>query len=222
MHHILVVDDDKRLRELLGKYLSQEGYEVSEAENSAQADAQLASTGCDLMVLDVMMPEETGIQYARRLRDAGKTTPILMLTAMGDVDSRIKGLEQGADDYLPKPFDPKELLLRIQNILRRHKPSEKPIITFGDYVYHIEKQELHKDGTYVNLTSTERKLLGLFANQPGEPISREDLSELLNGISERSVDVQITRLRKKIEPDPKNPIYLETAWGAGYRLRTEK
>ena len=215
---ILVVDDDKRLRELLTEFLAAEGYHVEAAENASLAREKLEEKQYDLLIVDVMMPGEDGVQLTQSIRRE-KAVPILMLTAMGEVADRIKGLESGADDYLVKPFEPRELLLRIENILRRVPAGRSKEIAFGDFRFNLETGELTNAGVAVFLTSTEMKLLQLFCEQMGQSITREDLSKQLNGISERSVDVQITRLRKKLETDPRQPKYLQSVWGQGYVLR---
>ena len=215
---ILVVDDDKRLRELLAEFLTAEGYAVEAAENASIAREKLAEKQYDLLIVDVMMPGEGGVELTQSIRRE-KAIPILMLTAMGEVADRIKGLESGADDYLVKPFEPRELLLRIENILRRSKPLEQAETVFGEFQFSAASGELRKGAEAIFLTSTEIKLLEILCEQIGKPISREDLSKRLNGISERSVDVQITRLRKKLEADPRQPKYLQSVWGQGYVLR---
>ncbi|MFQ5786166.1 MAG: response regulator [Alphaproteobacteria bacterium] len=219
--HILVVDDDRRLRELLRKYLSENGYRVTTAEDSADARARLVGLAFDLLVLDVMMPGESGLELTAALRRDSRV-PILLLTAMGEVEDRITGLEHGADDYLPKPFEPRELLLRINSILRRAGPREAPVETvhFGAFVFDIGRAELRREDQPVRLTSGEAALFTVFALHPGETLSRERLGrESRLGGSERTIDVQIARLRRKIEPDPKEPRYLQTVWGAGYVFR---
>ncbi len=219
--HVLVVDDDIRLRELLQRYLVENGYRVSSARDAADARQQLAGLRFDLVVLDVMMPGEGGISLARSIR-ATATTPILMLTAMGEAQDRISGLESGADDYLTKPFEPRELVLRIEAILRRARetaPAER--IRFGSCVFDIARGELRRDGEPVRLTSAEIALLKIFARNPGGTIGREKLLASAGGGNPRTVDVQITRLRRKIEDDPRAPRYLQTVWGQGYVLWPE-
>ena len=215
---ILVVDDDRRLRELLTEFLAAEGYNVDAAENAQLAREKLKEKQYDLLIVDVMMPGEDGVQFTQSIRQE-QPVPILMLTAMGEVADRIKGLESGADDYLGKPFEPRELLLRIENILRRAPAAKSKEIIFGDFKFNVLTGELMQAGAAVFLTSTEIKLLEILCQQIGQPILREDLSKRLNGISERSVDVQITRLRKKLEADPRQPKYLQSVWGQGYVLR---
>lgn len=218
--HVLVVDDDRRLRELLMKYLGENGFMASGAEDAGQARAKLATLAFDLIVLDVMMPGESGLDLARDLRRTDNV-PILMLTAMNEAGDRIRGLESGVDDYLGKPFEPRELLLRINSILRRVPgPSAPPDeIGLGDVVFRPARGELVRAGTPVRLTDVESSLLGALAARPGEVFSRDDLISV-TGTSGggRAVDVQITRLRRKIENDPRLPRYLQTVRGKGYML----
>ncbi len=221
--HILVVDDDRRLRDLLRKYLADNGFRVTTAENAGAARARLVGLAFDLIVLDVMMPGESGLELTESLRrDSG--VPILLLTAMGDADDRIAGLERGADDYLPKPFEPRELLLRIGSILRRAGPvpPAEPEVRFGEFCFDLARAELRHRDEPVRLTSGEAGLLGVFALNPGVTLTRERLGrESRLGANPRTVDVQIARLRRKIEADPKAPRYLQTVWGAGYVLRAD-
>jgi two-component system phosphate regulon response regulator OmpR len=223
--HILVVDDDDRLRELLRKYLSENGFAVASAANAGEARVKLAGIEFDLVVLDIMMPGETGLSFAADLRKTN-AVPILMLTAMGEIDDRIKGLESGADDYLPKPFEPRELVLRINSILRRaSKPmaAEGPsAVTLGSVSFDLGRRELSRDGKPVRLTTLEAALLGALAEQPGAILSREELIQRTGAeATGRAVDVQVTRLRRKIEEDPKLPRYLQTVRGKGYVLRPD-
>jgi two-component system phosphate regulon response regulator OmpR len=220
--HVLVVDDDKRIRDLLALFLCENGFRVTTAKDAASARAHMRGLAFDLLVLDVMMPGESGFSFAKTVRSQCQT-PILMLTARAEPDHRIKGLEIGVDDYLTKPFEPRELLLRLNNILRRQQGSRGPSdeIRMGDFVFHIGRGELKHDGDTVKLTERERDLLRRFAQRPGTPISRQDLARNgMNG-SERAVDVQINRLRRKIEADPGNPVYLQTVRGKGYILHAE-
>ncbi|HVG82634.1 MAG TPA: response regulator transcription factor [Methylomirabilota bacterium] len=221
--HLLVVDDDTRLRELLRRYLSEHGFRVTTADNAAAARTRLASMEFDLIVLDLMMPGENGLDFASRLR-RDSTVPILMLTAMGEPEDRIVGLERGADDYLPKPFEPRELLARIRTVLRRAPqptiPALPRIVRFGDCMFDLDRQLLTRAGVPIRLTSTEAALLRALAQSQGRPLSRESLSESGPGQS-RTVDVQVTRLRRKIEQDPKFPRYLQTVRGKGYVLLTD-
>ncbi len=221
--HILVVDDDRRLRELLREYLTNNGFVVTTAKDAADARARLAGLAFDLIVLDVMMPGENGLDLTESLH-ATSSVPILLLTAMGEADDRIAGLERGADDYLAKPFEPRELLLRIASILRRAGPPPAPpaVARFGDYAFDVGRAELSRGGQPVRLTSGEAALLSVFALNPGATLTRERLSrESRMGGTERTVDVHIARLRRKLEADPKAPRYLQTVWGQGYVLRVD-
>lgn len=219
--HIMVIDDDTRLRELLRDYLMKNGYRVATAENAAQARQRLAGLEFDLLVIDVMMPGEDGLELTASLRQTS-AVPILMLTAMAEADDRIAGLESGADDYLAKPFEPRELVLRIQSLLRRAAPmapaDQSEPLSFGDLTFNIERGDLRNADQIVHLTSGEVSVLRLFAARPGATISRLEISQHGGGASERAVDVQIARLRRKIESDPRNPRYLQTVWGEGYTL----
>ena len=221
--HILVVDDDTRLRELLKSFLSRNGFRVSTARSAAEARQHLDSLDFDLIVLDVMMPGETGLEFAAELRRTDDVA-ILMLTAMGETKDRITGLETGVDDYLGKPFEPRELLLRIQNVLRRSRPSPEAgngprIVTFGPMQFDCELGELTHKGKRVPLTDAEIALLRALGGRMGEVLSREALCKSIGGgMNERAIDVQVTRLRRKIEPDPSFPRYLRTVRGQGYRL----
>lgn len=221
-HHILVVDDDDRLRELLRQYLVDQGFFVSEAENARAAKEILDMFAIDAMVLDVMMPQETGVEFARRLGNAAP--PILMLTALGEADDRIAGLEAGASDYLAKPFAPRELVLRLNNLLKR-QTAAPPTSTlhFGEYTLDASTGRLSKLGEPVYLTGTEQECLKILADHAGEPVSRERMAQLLGDVTnERTVDVQINRLRKKIESNSAKPIYIQTIRHAGYVLMVEK
>ena len=219
--HILVVDDDERLRRLLSRYLTENGYMVSTAADAMEARSQLQSMEFDLIVLDVMMPGESGIELTKGLRE-GNDVPILLLTAMSDTADRITGLDAGADDYMGKPFEPRELLLRIGSVLRRsvrEVPQERPQIRFGRFTFDLERQELSEDGSPIHLTTAEASLLGALVQRAGETLSREELAELTGGDGNlRTVDVQVTRLRKKFEDDPRLPRHLQTVRGRGYVL----
>jgi two-component system phosphate regulon response regulator OmpR len=229
--HLLVVDDDPRLRELLRRYLSENGFRVTVAAEAAEARANLASFAFDLIVLDVMMPGGSGLDLTRELRGAvgsenGRIPPvrILLLTAMGEPEDRINGLEQGADDYLAKPFEPRELVLRIRNILERRGVADEVARTlrFGAFRFDLARGELFRAGEIVRLTAAEAGLLSSLAARAGEAVSREDLSESAQFRGNiRNVDVQMTRLRRKIEPDPRYPRYLQTVRGTGYALKPE-
>lgn len=224
--HLLIVDDDERIRVLLQKFLMKNGFLVSAARDAAHARRVLAGLDFDLIVLDVMMPGEDGVSLTKWVREQGET-PVLLLTARSEADDRISGLEAGADDYLAKPFEPKELLLRINAILRRvpkdtQNPETPKVMQLGPVRYDLERGEMWRGEDIVRLTATEVQLMRIFSSQPGEPISRsklvEDLGRDKGQAQERAVDVQITRLRRKIEDDPRQPRYLQTVRGAGYML----
>ena len=219
--HLLIVDDDRRIRDLLSRFLSGEGYRVTTAETAADARAKLKSLSFDLLILDVMMPGESGFDFAKSMRAASNDVPILMLTARDAAESRIKGLEMGADDYLSKPFEPRELSLRIANILKRAQPAVAPpveSVRFGPFVYHLARGELRKGEEIIKLTDREREMLRILAGTPGETVSRMALAGNGESVSERAVDVLVNRLRRKIERDPANPLYVQTVRGIGYRL----
>lgn len=221
--HILVVDDDARLRKLLARYLAEHGFLVATAENAADARSKLASFTFDLIVLDLMMPGESGLSLAADLRRRSGV-PILMLTAMGEPEDRIAGLEKGADDYMVKPFEPRELLLRIGNILRRvPQASALPtVVHLGGMVFDMEREELRRGEQPVKLTSVETALLGALARRAGVALRREELIELTGAAGgDRAIDVQVTRLRRKIETDPRDPRYLQTVRGRGYVLKPD-
>ena len=222
--HILVVDDDNRLRELLRKFLSESGFRVTTAADAAEARSHMGHITFDLLILDVMMPGESGMELAGALRRRS-AVPILMLTAMGEPEDRIAGLELGADDYLPKPFEPRELVARIRSVLRRvpREPEPAGEVLFGAFRLDLDRAELSRDGDAVKLTETEGRLLVILARQAGRTFSREELRVELGGGESvsRTIDVQVTRLRRKIEPDPRIPRYLQTVRGAGYVLRPD-
>jgi two-component system, OmpR family, phosphate regulon response regulator OmpR len=220
--HVLVVDDDRRLRALLTSYLAKNGHLVTAAASAAEARAFLDSLTFDIIVLDVMMPGESGFDFAAELRSRSQV-PILMLTARGDLEDRVKGLEIGVDDYLTKPFEPRELLLRVGSVLRRARaaPVGKPesaIVRFGPYTFSLDRGELRSGDELVKLTDREREILRLLGANAGSSVSREALSESGGAAQERTIDVLINRLRRKIERDPTNPAFLQTARGTGYRL----
>jgi two-component system phosphate regulon response regulator OmpR len=220
--HLLVVDDDRRIRDLLSRFLFAEGYRVTTADTAADARAKLEGLRFDLLILDVMMPGETGFDLARHLR-ASSSVPIIMLTARDEAQSRIQGLSLGADDYVGKPFEPKELSLRIASILRRARPAVAPpveSVRFGDFVFHIARGELKRGEEAIRLTDREREMLRLLAAAPGETVSRQALGGSGGASGERAVDVQVNRLRRKIERDPANPLFVQTVRGIGYRLVT--
>lgn len=221
--HLLVVDDDTRIRSLLKRYLSENGFRITIAGNAEEARARLRGVEFDLIVLDVMMPGETGVELTQSLREE-RDVPILMLTALTETDNRIEGLEAGADDYLPKPFDPRELILRINNILRRGGPQQQPKleqVVFGPYSFQIARRELKRGGEPLKLTDREQEILAIFAQRAGETIPRHELVGEDANVGERTIDVQINRLRRKIERDPANPTWLQTVRGIGYRLSVE-
>ncbi|MCP4382074.1 MAG: response regulator [Hyphomicrobiales bacterium] len=218
--HILVIDDDSRIRELLSLYLGERGFRVTAASDAGDARRRLAGLTFDLLIVDVMMPGESGLELTRSLRES-MDVPILMLTAQAETDARIQGLEFGADDYLAKPFEPRELLLRINNILKRGQPSVTPLIEvvrFGPFAFNLEHLELRRDNEIIHLTDRERQIMAIFAAAPGETVPRANLTASGGPAGERTVDVQINRLRRKIESDPANPLYLQTVRGIGYRL----
>lgn len=218
--HLLVIDDDQRLRLLLQKYLSSNGFRVSAAADAEEARALMKSIAFDLLIVDVMMPGENGFDLTRAIR-AQSQVPILILTARGESEDRIAGLEHGADDYLPKPFEPRELVLRCAALLRRSSVGAPPPhreVKMGEAIFDPERGELRKKGKPVRLTSSEAALLKLFAANAGRPFSRVDLCTRLGVALERSIDVQVTRLRRKIEEDPKLPLYIQTVRGVGYVL----
>jgi two-component system phosphate regulon response regulator OmpR len=219
--HILVVDDDDRIRSLLKRFLQERGYRVSTAPDAAKALSTLNSLAFDILVLDVMMPGMDGFELTEAIRSKGDT-PILLLTARGEAEDRIRGLSLGADDYLSKPFEPEELVLRINAILRRAKPSNASIIRvlFGEWSFDLTREALTRDSKPVRLTGGETALLAALAATPGQAVSRLTLSERTGG-GERAVDVQVTRLRRKIETDPKEPLHLQTVRGEGYRLAAD-
>lgn len=216
--HILIVDDDIRLRKLIQKYLTQNGFTVSEASKPSEASDLLKLFKFDAIIMDVMMPEQDGISYTAKLRKSDLTTPILILTAKGDSQSRITGLESGADDYLAKPFEPKELLLRLTNLIKRHMSDTKKQIIFGPYTYIFETKQLKMNDDIISLTSAEQELLEIMLNHANDALSREDLAEMTHQENARTIDVQITRLRKKIESDAKAPVFIQTVRGKGYRF----
>ena len=230
--HLLVIDDDTRLRTLLGKFLDENGFQVSLAKDTIEARKMLENSQFDLLIVDVMMPEENGIDFTSDFR-TNNSTPILILTARGEPSDRIKGLEVGADDYLAKPFDPKELLLRINNILRRNNKASsvaaivqttqnisENIIFFGAFSFDIATLRLKKGEEFIHLTESEAKILAILCNNKGVAVMRDKLSELCGNIDARSIDVQITRLRKKIELNPKQPQFLQTVRNQGYILHS--
>ena len=220
--HLLVVDDDRRIRVLLSRFLLGEGYRVSTAETAADARAKLEGLKFDLLILDVMMPGESGFDFARSIR-TGSAVPILMLTARDEKESRIRGLELGADDYLAKPFEPRELSLRVANILKRTQPpraAARSSVRFGPFVFHMASGELRRGEEAIRLTERECEMLRVLATNVGETVPRQALAGNGEAVSERTVDVQVNRLRRKIEIDPANPLIVQTVRGIGYRLVT--
>jgi two-component system, OmpR family, phosphate regulon response regulator OmpR len=218
--HILIVDDDARIGSLLKRYLGEQGYRVTVSRSAAEARSASNGMAFDLLVLDVMMPGETGLAFLADLRRTS-SIPVVMLTALSDADDRIEGLETGANDYLPKPFEPRELVLRIENILRATRsqaPSHPEGITFGAYHFNLKRRELTHEGQAIRLTEREREILALLAARPNATVSRFDLLGEAPDKSDRAIDVQMTRLRRKIETDPSTPSHLQTVRGVGYRL----
>lgn len=229
LYHLLVVDDDDRLRSLLQQYLSDNGFLVTSAESAAVAREKLSTNAIDMIVLDVMMPNESGIEFTKWLReksDSHKNLPILLLTALGEPKDRVEGLEAGADDYLVKPFDPKELLLRVKKLIQRARSvkitGHDSVILFGEFSYDVSRRLLTTMEGIVHLTSSEMDLLHVLASHPGVELSREELAERIGvSFSPRTVDVQITRLRKKLEVDPKRPKFIRTVRHKGYTFIPE-
>ncbi len=218
--HLLVVDDDRRIRDLLSRFLLAEGYRVTTAETAAVARAKLGGLSFDLLILDVMMPGENGFELAQAIRGSS-AVPILMLTALAETENRIKGLEIGADDYLAKPFEARELSLRVANILRRQLPTPTPAVEsvrFGEFIFHVARGELRRRDETIRLTDREREMLRVLAAAPGETVPRLALAGTGASSNERAVDVQVNRLRRKIERDPANPLFVQTVRGIGYRL----
>ena len=226
---IVLVDDDSGIRDLTAKYLTDQGLSTITADSGKSLDLVLKNNDISLIVLDLMMPDESGLNICQRLRVNEITIPIIMLTAKGDEVDRIVGLEMGADDYLPKPFNPRELLARITAILRRQDTarvvSKNKIVRFGDYVFNIEQRSLHKKNIEISITTGEYDLLKVFAERPMQPLSRDQIMQLSKGkeldVFDRSIDVQISRLRKLIEQDPTKPGFLQTKWGFGYIFNPE-
>jgi len=229
--HLLVVDDDRRIRALLSRFLQSEGYRVTTAEDAVDARAKLDGLSFDLLILDVMMPGESGLDLAKSIREGsirqgstlsgGPGVPIVMLTARSETESRIEGLELGADDYVAKPFEPRELSLRVANILKRARPIAMPAVEsvrFGGFVFHLARGELRRGDDVVRLTDREREMLAILAAAAGETIPRLALAGNGASLNERAVDVQVNRLRRKVEHDPANPLFIQTVRGIGYRL----
>ena len=221
--HILVIDDDQRIRSLIQRYLTDNGFRVDVASDASEARGRLGGLAFDLLILDVMMPGESGLELMKSLRET-LDVPILMLTARAEIEHRIAGFEGGADDYLGKPFEPRELVLRINAILKRGAPPTAPLIEqlrFGPFAFHIGRRELRRGQEVIRLTDRERQIMAVFAATPNETVPRLALLSEDEPAGERTIDVQINRLRRKIEVDPANPLYLQTVRGIGYRLVTE-
>jgi two-component system phosphate regulon response regulator OmpR len=224
-YKILVIDDDSRLRVLIGRFLEENGFFVLLAKDTSEAKLLMAVNQFDLLIVDVMMPNQNGLEFTKDLR-LNSNIPVIMLTARGEQDDRIKGLEVGADDYLPKPFEPKELLLRINNILKRissnkisFEKNDRPnLCKFGDFIFNFQDSRLNKDQSFIHLTESEAKILKILCQEQGKSVSREKLSKLCGEIDDRSIDVQITRIRRKIEVNPKKPQFLQTVRNHGYIL----
>ena len=218
--HILIVDDDERILKLLKKFLLQNNFLVSTSASPKESLEMLKNFQFDLVVLDVMMPEITGIEFAKQVREAGSSMPVIMLTALSEPEDRIKGLEAGANDYMSKPFEPRELLLRINNLVNTQQAikNTKQVVRFGNCKYDLNSKNLTKNNEEIKLNSSDHNLLEILIDNIGEPISREILGNLLGGVNPRSVDVQVVRLRMKIETDSKNPLFLKTVRNKGYVL----
>ncbi len=227
--NILVVDDDQRLRDLLNRYLGEQGFGVHSVPNGAAMDRVMSKENIDMIILDLMLPGEDGLSICRRLRAVGKRTPIIMLTAKGDESDRITGLDLGADDYLPKPFNPRELVARINAVMRRQSPAStlpgapdesKAPARFGPFELNLANRTLVRNGKPVGLTTSEFAMLKALVTHPRVPLSRDKLMELARGreygVFDRSIDVQVSRLRKLLEDDPAKPRYIQTVWGVGY------
>ena len=224
-HHILVIDDDERLRVLLRRFLEESGFRVTDAGSAQEARSILQGMAFDILVVDVMMPGETGIEFLADLRK-DDPVPALFLTARSETESRIEGLEAGADDYMSKPFEPRELVLRIQRILQRNVVNEQKTaandVRFGPFHFDIVSGLLTKAGNRLHITTAEQQLLGSFAESPNTVLSRDDLANILDGRMEgRSIDVAVARLRRKLEPNPRHPVYLQTVRNRGWMLRTD-
>ena len=221
--HILVVDDDRRIRQLLHSYLADNGFRVSVAASAMAAREMMRGIVFDLVVLDIMMPGETGTAFTQSLRTQNDRVPVLMLSALAETSDRIAGLESGSDDYLPKPFEPRELVLRIRNLLRRNDsaPRGKAEVSFGGFSFNLQRGELRNGAELIRLTTRERDFLRILATRAGSPVQRNELAPQGSEEGARSVDVQINRLRQKIESDPSNPLYLQTVRGAGYVLHVD-
>ena len=221
--HILVVDDDRRIRNLLQAYLMENGFRISVAASAAEARERMRIVSFDLVVLDIMMPGETGLSLTESLRSEGNAVPVLMLSALAEPSDRIAGLETGSDDYLAKPFEPRELLLRIRGLLKRQEQAARaqPEVVFGPFTFHLQRGELRKGAELIRLTTREREFLRTLAASANSTVARGDLAPEGSEEGARSVDVQINRLRQKIEDDPSNPVHLQTVRGVGYVLHAD-
>ncbi len=221
--HLLVVDDDTRIRQLLSSFLSEHGFRVTAAGDAGAARERMRAMAFDLIILDIMMPGESGLELSRHLRSEKNDVPILFLSALADADDRIAGLMAGGDDYLGKPFEPRELLLRVGSILRRRPAahSTPETVSFGPYVFSLQKGELQRQGQIVHLTTREKEMLRVLSSKPGEVVARHDLSQSGENENTRGVDVQINRLRGKIEENPTQPVYLQTVRAKGYVLHVD-
>lgn len=221
--HILVVDDDRRIRQLLHSYLADNGFRVSVADSAKLAREMMRGIVFDLVVLDIMMPGETGTQFTEALRTQHDRVPVLMLSALAETADRITGLESGSDDYLAKPFEPRELVLRIRNLLRRNESAGRgrTEVSFGGFSFNLQRGELRNGADLIRLTTRERDFLRILATRAGSPVQRSELAPQGSEEGARSVDVQINRLRQKIESDPSNPLFLQTVRGAGYVLHVD-
>jgi len=222
-HHILVIDDDERLRVLLRRFLEESGFRVTDASNASDARRILEGVAFDLLVVDIMMPGETGLEFLADIRKEN-TVPALFLTAMSDTENRIEGLEAGADDYMSKPFEPRELVLRIKRILQRNQANENTnaMVNFGPFLFDPDTGMLSKSGARLHITTAEQQLLTSFGKRPNQILSRDDLGAALEGRMEgRSIDVAVARLRRKLEPNPRHPVYLQTVRSRGWMLRTD-
>lgn len=224
-HHILVIDDDERLRDLLRRFLEESGFRVTDTRNSSEARQILSGFVFDLLIIDIMMPGETGLEFLQELRKTDNV-PALFLTAMSETEHRIKGLETGADDYMTKPFEPRELVLRIKRILQRKAtppPEVDTLVVFGPFAFDPTTSMLTRDDTRIHITTAEQQLLASFARVPDTVLSRDDLSSAVEGRMEgRSIDVAVARLRRKLEPNPRHPVFLQTVRNRGWLLRTDR
>ena len=213
--HILIVEDDSKIRTLLSRYLTSNNFIVTPVENTKLAELALKEFKLDLIILDIMLPNETGVSFIKRIKNEIKI-PVLMLSALGEVDDKIDALSSGAEDYMTKPFDPRELLLRINILISRHRQNEQDSFKFGDFEFEINTGRLSKSGELIHLTTNEQDLLKIFVQNKGKTLSREELISMFKNMNDRSIDAQISRLRAKIEVDHKKPLYLQTTRSKGY------